>query len=301
MSGTRRRILSFLGILALLIAAWEAYKWMGSVTGGVWPGTAIDLPVRTNERSMPHTWDIVMALFRPARRGGELLLLVLLRAALFTWRSALLGFLIGSAVGFGLGVLFVRSSLAERGLMPYVVASQTVPILAIAPILVVWAGRLNVTRWLVVAVVSAYLAFFPVAINTLRGLRSPEANAAELMRSYAAAPNQVLWKLQVPAALPYLFPALKIAATASVIGAIVGELPASMPDGLGRAILNFASAFSAAPAKLFASILVAALVGIGFVGVVAIGERMAVPPARRLESGAAAASTRGRRRQEVTA
>ena len=143
---------------------------------------------------MPHTWDIVMALFRPARRGGELLLLVLLRAALFTWRSALLGFLIGSAVGFGLGVLFVRSSLAERGLMPYVVASPTVPILAIAPILVVWAGRLNVTRWLVVAVVSAYLAFFPVAINTLRGLRSPEANAAELMRSYAAAPNQVLWK-----------------------------------------------------------------------------------------------------------
>ena len=301
MSVNMRRALSFLGILAVLVAMWEAYKWMGTTTGGVWPGTSIALPVRTNERSMPHTWDIVIALFRPARRGGEMLLLVLLKAALFTWRSALLGFVIGSAVGFGLGVWFVRSPLAERGLMPHVVASQTVPILAIAPILVVWAGRLNITRWVVVAVVSAYLAFFPVAINTLRGLRSPEATTSELMRSYAASPKQVLWKLQVPAALPYLFPALKIAATASIIGAIVGELPASMPDGLGRAILNFASAFSAAPAKLFASILVAALVGIGFVGMVVLGERMLIPPSRRLESLDETAEPRGRSPKEATA
>jgi len=301
MSPNARRLLSFLGILAVLVAVWEGYKWMGTATGGVWPGTGIALPVRTNERSMPHTWDIVFALLRPARRGGDMLLLVLLRAAFFTWRSALIGFLLGSAVGFGLGVLFVRSALAERGLMPHVVASQTVPILAIAPILVVWAGRMNVTRWLVVAVVSAYLAFFPVAINTLRGLRSPDATASELMRSYAAAPNQVLWKLQVPAALPYLFPALKIAATASVIGAIVGELPASMPDGLGRAILNFAAAFSAAPEKLFASILVASMVGIGFVGIVVLAERTLIPPSRRLEDLSEASGSGGRGLKEVVA
>ena len=217
-----------------------------------------------------------------------MLLWVLLRAALFTWRSALVGFLFGSAIGFGLGVLFVRSSLAERGLMPYVVASQTIPILAIAPILVVWAGRISVPRWLVVAVISAYLAFFPVAINTLRGLRSPPAAASELMLSYAAHPRQVLWKLQAPAALPYLFPALKIAATAAIIGAIVGELPASMPDGLGRAILNFASAFSAAPAKLFASILVASLLGITFVAIVALIERSVVPASLRVDEAGGA-------------
>lgn len=285
MSRTLRSGLSFLGILVTLALLWEGYKLMGQTTGGVWPLTNIELPVRTNERSMPHLWDIVAALFRPARRGGDsILLLVLLEAALFTFRSAFAGFIIGGAIGFSLGVLFVRSSLAERGLMPYVVASQTVPILAIAPILVVWAGRASVPKWMVVAIISAYLAFFPIAINTLRGLRSPAATASELMRSYAASPRQVLWKLQVPAAMPYLFPALKIAATASIIGAIVGELPASMPDGLGRAILNFAAAFSAAPEKLFASILVASLLGIAFVGLVTLAERMVLAPTRRLET-----------------
>ena len=291
MTPVLRRTLAFLGILAGFALLWESYKWMGTATGGVWPGTSVELPVRTNERSMPHIWDVAWALFRPARRGGEMLLWVLLRAALFTWRSALIGFLFGSAVGFGLGVLFVRSSLAERGLMPYVVASQTIPILAIAPILVVWAGRLSVPRWLVVAVISAYLAFFPVAINTLRGLRSPPAAASELMLSYAARPRQVLWKLQAPAALPYLFPALKIAATAAIIGAIVGELPASMPDGLGRAILNFASAFSAAPAKLFASILIASLLGITFVAIVTLIERAVVPASLRMDETGGARPT----------
>ena len=279
-----RSSLSFALIVLGFIALWEAYKWMGQSTGGTWPGTSIELPVRTNDRSMPHVWDIVAALFRPARRGGEdSLLVILLQAAFFTWRSAVIGFFVGALVGFGLGVLFVRSSLAERGLMPYVVASQTVPVIAIAPILVVWGGRLDLPNWVPVAAISAYLAFFPIAINTLRGLRSPAATASELMRSYAASPNQVLFKLQVPAALPFIFPALKIAATASVIGAIVGELPAGMAEGLGRAILSFASSFSSAPEKLFASVLIAALVGIFFVGLVALVEHLVVPPSRRVD------------------
>ena len=284
MSTSARRAASFLGILFFLAVLWESYKWMGQTTGGVWPGTAIELPIRTNERSMPHLWDIVASLFKPARRGGEMLVLVLLKAALFTWRSALIGFVTGGAVGFGLGVLFVRSSAAERGLMPYVVASQTVPMIAIAPILVIWGGRLGIPAWVSVAIMSAYLAFFPVAINTLRGLRSPEATAAELMRSYAASPRQVLWKLQVPAALPYLFPALKIAATASIIGAIVGELPTGLSEGLGRAILGFASSFSSAPERLFASIIVASLLGVSFVGLVTLAERLTLPSTRRVEA-----------------
>lgn len=278
-----RAALSFAAILLALTLAWEAYKAMGTATGGTWPFTGVGLPVRTNERSMPHVWDIVGALLRPARRGGEdILLVILLRAALYTWRSALIGFVFGSAVGFGLGVLFVRSSLAERGLMPYVVGSQTVPVLAIAPILVVWGGRLELPTWMPVGAISAYLAFFPVAINTLRGLRSPEATSAELMRSYAATPGQTLRKLQIPAAIPYLFPALKIAATASIIGAIVGELPSGLSEGLGRAILSFASSFSSAPEKLFASVLVAALLGVVFVGVVALAERLTVADRRRV-------------------
>jgi NitT/TauT family transport system permease protein len=275
-------MVSFLGTIAVLVLLWEGYKALGQATGGVWPGTSVNLPVRTNERSMPHSWDIVGSLLAPARRGGEdLLLVILVRAALWTWRSAVIGFVVGSLVGFGLGVIFVRSLLAERGLMPYVVASQAVPVLAIAPILVVWGGRLQFPNWVPISIISAYLAFYPVAINTLRGLRSPEATSMELMRSYAASPNQILWKLQIPAALPYLFPALKIAASASIIGAIVGQLPAGFARGLGRAILSFASSFSSAPEKLFASVLVSAVLGLTFVGLVALIERLTVPEALR--------------------
>ncbi len=240
MNTTLRKVLAFVGVLTVLAVAWESYKWMGETTGGVWPLTNLELPVRTNSRAMPHLWDIFDALLRPARRGvgAEILGVVLLKAAFFTGGSAAVGFLLGSAGGFGLGVVFVRSSVAERGLMPYVVASQTVPVIAIAPVLVIWGRQLGLPIWMPAAVLSGYLAFFPVAINTLRGLRSPAATASELMRSYAASPSQELWKLQVPAALPYLFPALKVAATASIIGAIVGELPAGLSVGLGRAILR---------------------------------------------------------------
>lgn len=287
MSGRVRRAASFVGVVLTLAVLWEAYKAMGQATGGSWPGTTVDLPVRTNERSMPHIWDIVGSLFRPARRGGEdTLAVILLQAALWTWRSAAIGFVIGAVTGFGLGVLFVRSRLAERGLMPYVIASQAVPVIAIAPILVVWSGRLELPNWMPISIIAAYLAFYPVAINTLRGLRSPEATATELMRSYAASPNQVLWKLQIPAALPYLFPALKVSASASVIGAIVGELPAGFPDGLGRAVLSFASSFSSAPEKLFASVIVASSLGLAFVGLVALAERLTLPPSSRVDQEA---------------
>jgi NitT/TauT family transport system permease protein len=173
-------------------------------------------------------------------------------------------------------VLFVRSTLAERAFMPYVVASQTVPIIAIAPIVVVWGGRLSVPQWLSVAFISAYLPFFPVAINTLRGLRSPDPTALELMRSYAAKPNDVLWKLQVPAALPYIFTALKVSATASIIGALIGELPAGFQDGLGRVLLTFSRQFAVRSAKLYRTVTITALVGIAFVGLVTYAEHRLV-------------------------
>ena len=109
--------------------------------------------------------------------------------------------------------------------MPYVVASQTVPFLAIAPMVVVWGLNNGIPAWASVSIIAAYLTFFPVAINTLRGLLSPDPNSLELMQSFAATPRDVLWKLQVPAALPYIFTALKVTATASIVGALVGELP----------------------------------------------------------------------------
>ncbi|HEY4606243.1 MAG TPA: ABC transporter permease [Acidimicrobiia bacterium] len=270
-------MVSILALVATTIAVWELYKV-------VWTAQGWDWPVRPDNRTIPHTWDIVGALFQPAQRNRSLLIWVELQAALLTLREAFVGFLIGGAVGFGLGVLFVRSSTAERALMPYVVASQTVPIIAIAPMVVVWGGRIDLAQWLSVSVIAAYLTFFPVAINTLRGLRSPEPTSMELMRSFASTPRETLWKLQVPAALPYIFTALKVSAAASVIGAIVGELPAGLRGGLGRDLLQFSQQFTAAPQKLFAAVLIAGLAGVVFVGLVTLTEHRLVAAARRQTS-----------------
>jgi NitT/TauT family transport system permease protein len=264
-----RSTLWFVAISGALIACWELYKVVGT-------GLGIVRPVRPDNVTMPHVWDMIAELFQPARRGGEMLLWILLKSSFWTLREAILGFVFGGVVGFGIGVLFERSRLAERAFMPYVVASQTVPILAIAPMVVVWGGQLAFPQWLSVAVIAAYLTFFPVAINTLRGLRSPNPTAVELMRSYAATPNEILWKLRVPAALPYIFTALKVSATASVIGAIIGELPAGFGDGLGRNLLNFSQAFAVQSPKLYGTVIVTSLVGIFFVGVISFAEHRIV-------------------------
>jgi NitT/TauT family transport system permease protein len=166
--------------------------------------------------------------------------------------------------------------MLQRGFLPYIVASQTVPILAIAPMVVVWLGSRGFPDWFSVSVIAAYLTFFPVTINTLRGLTSADPRALELMRSYAAGTYQILWKVRVPAALPYLFAAFKISATASVVGAIIGELPASIQDGLGGAILNFNQYYSIEPTNLWATNLFAALLGITFFLIVVAVERLVV-------------------------
>lgn len=276
--GTMRRVLAVLGVVLVLIALWELYKVVGNAAGGVIPFTEIRLRPPPDDRSMPHVWDIVAAMFEPSRRGAAPLWTVLGSSALFTLREAFVGFVIGATVGFALAVLFVRSGLAERAFLPYVVASQTVPILAIAPMVVVWGGRIGFPQWLAVATIAAYLTFYPVTINTLRGLRSPAATATELMRSYAATDRQRLWKLQVPSALPYIFTALKISAAASVVGAIVGELPTGANAGLGRALLSYSQQFTAAPEKLYATVIFCGLAGALFVGLVTLVERRVVGP-----------------------
>jgi NitT/TauT family transport system permease protein len=119
-----------------------------------------------------------------------------------------------------------------------------------------------------VAVIATYLTFFPVTVAALRGLRSADPRAFELMRSYAASSPQVLWRLRLPASVPYLFAALRISATASIIGAIIGELPSGIPDGLGGAILNFKQDYVANPSKLWATIVIACALGLVFVGLI---------------------------------
>ncbi len=152
--------------------------------------------------------------------------------------------------------------------MPYVIASQTVPIVALAPLIVVGFGR-GLGSVIFIAV---YLTFFPVTIAEMRGLRSPDPRALELMRSYAASRWTTLWKVRLPASVPFLFTALKIAATASVVGAIIGEDPAGTADGLGRAIINFNQHYITGPERLWATIIVAGLTGIWFYLLVRVAE-----------------------------
>jgi len=263
------RALLFVLVLAVLWGLWEGYRWLGIKIG-------ITRPFPVNDTTMPHIHEIFAQLFKPSRANGPMLIHVLLNSALFTAKEAATGFLLGAIIGFALAVLLAHSRLLERGLLPYMVASQTIPILAIAPMVVVWLGSLNSPAWFSVAVIAAYLTFFPVAINSLRGLKSADPRALELMRSYAAGRWGILWKLRVPASLPYLFSALRVAAAGSVVGAIVGELPSSIQDGLGGAILNFAQYYSFQPKNLWATNIVAAALGIVFFVVVVLAERFVV-------------------------
>jgi NitT/TauT family transport system permease protein len=173
-------------------------------------------------------------------------------------------------------VLFVHLPVARRGLLPFVIASQTVPIIAIAPMIVVGLGQLGAPPWVPKSAIAAYLTFFPVTINALRGLESVDRDALALMKSYAATHWQIFTKLRVPASTPYLFTGLKIAATASVIGAIIGELPVGSKTGIGVQIVIGSQYNTFNPGFLWATIITAALLGMLFYGVVALAERRIV-------------------------
>jgi len=265
-----RRIATYVLFGLAILVIWESVKFVGGVP---WRfqnvlGTDIDIehfpPFRwafASDLNLPHWWNILAALAAPVQRNAESSLAqFLVGAAFYTWREAVIGFIVGALLGLLLATVFVHSRLAERAFVPYVVASQTIPIVALAP-MIVFAFGPNVTS---VVVIATYLTFFPVTIAMIRGLRAPDPRALELMRSYAAGRWATYWKLRLPASMPYLFTALKIAATASIVGAIIGEGPGGIPNGLGRAIINFDQQYITGPEKLWAAILVASLLGVTF-------------------------------------
>jgi len=279
-----RRLLTAAASLVALVAGWEGYKWLGGRTDDKWPLTNVGLPISTDDLTMPPSADILGAFLDPVQRGGsESLAVFLLKAAWFTLREASVGFVLGTIIGLLLAALMLRSKIAERGVLPWVNISQTVPLIALAPIVVTW-GRTN--GWgdtFSVALIATYLTFFPVAVNALKGLQSPAAADIELMRSYAAGWRETLFKVRLPAARPYLFPAFKLAATLSVVGAIVGEISAGVRGGLGRAILDFAGRYSTGPAKVYAAVIAAGLLGLVAFGLVSAVERLVVRGPRTAE------------------
>lgn len=276
-----RRPVAFILLVVLILLLWEGVKLLGGTPWkaiGAGPGSPViwNPPFRwafANDLNLPHVWNIAYAMGQPFQRGADQTLLqYLIGAAFYTWREAALGFVLGSLLGLSLATVFVHSRLAERAFVPYVIASQTVPIIALAPLIVFALGQ----GVLAVVVIATYLTFFPVTIAMLRGLRSFDPRALELLRSYGASRATVFTKLRLPASMPYLFTALKIAATASIVGAIIGEDTGAIQAGLGRVITTFNQYYATGPEKLWAAIFVAAILGVTFFLLVRIAEIVAL-------------------------
>ena len=269
-----RRIWTFALALVLVAVVWEVYKWIGPQDGGAVFGWTI-LP-RANDQAMPHVWEMLSRYAEPERRGASTsIFVVVLTGAWFTLRLALTGFVLGTMVGLGLAIAMARFRFVERGLLPYLIVSQTVPLIALAPLVVSWGGKLHLggfewPRWLSAAVLGAFLAFFPVAVGTLRGLTSTPTASLELMDSYAASWRQTLFKLRFPAAVPYIVPSLKLAATASVVGVVVAELSTGLAGGVGRLIIEYAREATSDPAKVYTAVFGAAALGLLMAGIVAL-------------------------------
>jgi NitT/TauT family transport system permease protein len=185
---------------------------------------------------------------------------------------------LGTLVGLALAILMARFRVVERGLLPYLVVSQTVPLIALAPLVVSWGGKLQLggfewPRWLSASVMGAFLAFFPVAVGTLKGLTTTPPASLELMDSYAASWRQTLFKVRFPAAVPYLIPAMKLAATSSVVGVVVAELSTGLSGGIGRLIIEYARQATGDPPKVFTAVIGAAVLGMLMAGLVALLDR----------------------------
>ena len=196
-------------------------------------------------------------------------ILPLLKDTAVTMLESVLGFIVGSGLAVGVSVIFTHSKLMERSFYPYAIALKTIPIIAIAPLLILWFGNGIPAK----VVMAALICFFPVIVNTTKGLQSVSPAALDLFHSMSANNWQILWKLRFPMALPYIFSALKISATLAVIGAIVGEMSGANV-GLGYAILM--ASYQIDTNMLFAAIVLASLGGIGFFGLIALIEKRAL-------------------------
>lgn len=272
-----RRALMFPLAFVLVAVLWEAYKAVGPEDGGTVLGVRL-LP-RTSDRAMPHIWDMWDRLWQPEVRGSDGTIFgTVLAATWYSLRVALLAFTLGSLLGIGLAVLMARFRWAERAMMPYLVVSQTVPIIVLGPLilsLMAFASRdLAGQTWIAAVILGVFLSFFPVALGTLRGLQATPPAALELMDSLAAPWRTTLWKLRFPAAVPYIAPSLRLAGAAAVVGVVVAEISLGVRSGVGRLILSYGQEATSDPPKLYTAVLGAAVLGLLMALLVAVIDRV---------------------------
>jgi NitT/TauT family transport system permease protein len=196
----------------------------------------------------------------------------LLTHAWVTLSATLLGFLMGAVLGIGLAVAIIYSRVLQKSLMPWIIASQTIPILAIAPIIIVALGSVGLTGLVPKSIISMYLCFFPVTIGMVKGFTSPDAIQLDLMRTYNASSRETFWKLRWPAATPYLFAGLKVAISISLVGAIVGELPTGAQAGIGARLLS--GSYYGQTIQIWSALVMAALMAALLILAVTLVERV---------------------------
>ena len=273
MTNTRGRIsrggISLLWALAgivLIALMWELTKILG---------TLIELPFNTSDQAMPNIWSMFAAFTLPEVRGSDTSVFqAVLSAASYSFLLAMGGFFIGVVVGLILAIVMQRFLFFERGLLPFVIASQTVPLIALAPLIVgignqISFGPIEWSTTYSVMFIAAYLAFFPLSIGALRGLQAPTPTSLELMRSYAATNNSILWKLRFPASIPYLVPALKVSAAAAVVGTVVAEISTGVRGGIGRLMIEYARETTSQPAKVYVAVFGAIALGLVVAAIIA--------------------------------
>ncbi len=276
MGGRTRSVVTTVAAFVLLVALWELVKLVVPDNGVVIGGVRV-LP-RTDDAAMPHVWTVLARMGQPEVAGAADVRTVgtaVALSTLFTLGLALGGLVLGGVLGIVLALVMLRFRLAERAMLPYVVASQTVPLIAIAPLVAGWGGKIAILGWAwqpwaSVMVISSYLAFFPIAVGALRGLGSPGPADVELFRSLAAGWWTTLLRLRFPAAVPSLIPAARLAAAAAVVGAIVAEISTGTRGGIGRLIIEYAQSATGDPSQMYAAILGAAVLGLVAAGAVAL-------------------------------
>jgi len=283
-----RNILPIAFILAALVAIWyvaaifmnlslqrDLFANAGRDGASFSELAAADLNMDRPKLPAPH--QIVAELNRSVLQTAPTSKRSLLYHALVTLEETLLGFVIGAALGIGLAIVIVHVGWLDRSMMPWIVASQTIPIIALAPMIVVILNQFDITGIVPKAVIAAYLSFFPVTVGVVKGLRTPDPLQMDLMRTYSASRAQTFFKLRAPACAPFFFASMKVGVAAALVGAVVAEVTKSEDGGLGARLL--AGSYYGQTVQIWAALFAAAALSAALVSLIGLADAIA---ARRM-------------------